>query len=109
MPMLDRIKKRQNDGFKEFVISMETSNPLTRGQIFTTGVLEDPIYMMHVMKNIRTFDDFLQLDSGELETVLNSQDQLMTLLAKSMCKDVTKLNLFETNNPKIFSRLKDEL
>lgn len=109
MGMLDRIKKRQNAGFKEFVMVMETSNPLKRGHIFTTGVLEDPVFMMHVMRNIKTFDDVLTLDSSELETVLNSQDQMIILFAKSICKDVSKVSDFSINFPKFYSRLNDQL
>jgi hypothetical protein len=59
--MLDRIKKKQADGFKEFVSSMETTGSPMRGQILTAGLMEDPIYMTYVMKNLKTFNDFLQL------------------------------------------------
>jgi hypothetical protein len=110
MGMLDRIKRKQNEGFKEFVISMETTSATGRGQIFTAGVLEDPIFMSHVMKNIRTFDDFLKLDSDEIETVLLHQDQLLSLFAKAIfgaSKDF--LAGVESAIPHLTSRLKDEL
>lgn len=108
--MLDRIKKRQTDGFKEFVISMETTGSTTRGQIFTVGVLEDPVFMSFVMKNIKTFDDFLTLDSDDIETVLFSQEQLMGIFAKCLWTgpqtDVTHL---EKILPKVISKVRDEL
>ena len=108
--MLDRIKKRQNDGFKEFVINMETTASLTRGQIFTAGVLEDPIFMSFVMKNIRTFEDFLTLDSDDIDTVLTSQEQIMTLFAKCMFgADEAKIMGLESTIPRLMSRFKDEL
>ena len=108
--MLDRIKKRQIEGFKEFVINMETTGTLTRGQIFTAGVLEDPIYMSYVMKNIRTFNDFLQLDSDDIDTVLTGQEQTMTLFAKCMFgTDEKTLMALESTIPRLLSKFKDEL
>lgn len=108
--MLDRIKKRQIDGFKEFVINMETTPFQSRAQIFTTGVLEDPVFMNYVMKNIKTFDDFLELESGDIETVLNSQEQMIGLFAKSIHgSPQEKIMELESSLPKFMSRLKDEL
>lgn len=108
--MLDRIKKRQNDGFKEFVINMETTASVTRAQIFTAGVLEDPIFMSYVMKNIRTFDDFMNLDSDDIDTVLTSQDQIMGLFAKCIFgADEAKIMNLEAMIPRLMSRLKDEI
>lgn len=110
MGMLDRIKKRQNDGFKEFVINMETTSAQSRAQIFTAGVLEDPIFMSFVMKNIKTFDDFLQLDSDEIDSVLTSQEQLLGLFAKSLFgADEQKIMALESIIPRHIGRLKDEL
>jgi hypothetical protein len=110
MGMLDRIKKRQNDGFKEFVINMETTASGTRAQIFTAGVLEDPVFMSYVMKNIRTFEDFMNLDSDDIDTVLNSQEQIMTLFAKCLFgSDDAKIMSLESTMPRLMSRLKDEL
>lgn len=108
--MLDRIKKKQNEGFKEFVISMETTSGITRGQIFTAGVLEDPVFMSYVMKNIRTFDDFIKLDSDDIDTVLSSQEQIMGLFAKCLFgAPQEQIMSMETTIPRLMSRLKDEL
>jgi antitoxin component YwqK of YwqJK toxin-antitoxin module len=110
MGMLDRIKKRQINGFKDFVISMETSSGQKRGQIFMAGVLEDPIFMSYVMKNIKSFDDFLKLDSEEIDAVLSSQEQILTLFAKYLHGSPQEiLTSFETTIPRLISRLKDEL
>ena len=110
MGMLDRIKRRQLDGFKEFVVNMETTGVQTRGHIFTAGVLEDPIYMGWVMKNIRTFEDFLKLNSDDIETVLSSQEQLLGIFAKCIFgQDQMKIMELESVIPKHFSRIKDEL
>lgn len=110
MGMLDRIKRRQIDGFKDFVINMETTGGSTRGQIFTAGVLEDPIYMNWVMKNIKTFDDFLQISSDDIEKVLTNQDQILPLFAKCVFDfPQEKLLELESTIPRLIGRLKDEL
>ena len=110
MGMLDRIKKRQIDGFKEFVINMETTSGPTRAQIFTAGVLEDPVFMSYVMKNIRTFDDFIQLDSDDIDSVLTSQDQIMSLFAKCMFgSEESKMMALESTIPRLMSKFKDEI
>lgn len=108
--MLDRIKKKQIEGFKDFVISMETSGGQTRGQIFTAGLLEDPVYMSYVMRNIKTFDDFLKLDSDDIDIVLGSQEQILTLFAKCFHNGpADKLQELESIIPRLISRFKDEL
>lgn len=110
MGMLDRIKKRQIDGFKDFVINMETTGGPTRVQIFTAGVLEDPLYMNWVMKNIKTFDDFLKINSDDIAKVLNNQDQILPLFAKCMFGlPEERLMDLESIVPKHLSRIKDEL
>ncbi len=109
MGMLERIKKRQIEGFKEFVINLETSSGATRAQIFTAGVLEDPIYMDFVMKNVRTFEDFLNLSGDEIETVLESQDKLIGLFAKSLdglAPD--RIKEVESSITRLMSKLRDE-
>lgn len=110
MGMLDRIKKKHNEGFKEFVINLETTGSVGRTQIFITGVLEDPIFMSFVMKNVRTFDDFLELDSDEIEVVLTSQEQMMTVFAKCLFGETeAKIMTLESSIPRLISRLRDEL
>lgn len=109
MGMLDRIKKRQIDGLKEFVQNMEITNGTTRVPILTVGILEDPIFMGWVMKNIKTFDDFLNLPTEEIEAVFKSSDRIMSVFAKCMygC-DQRKLVDLETIMPRFMSKFKDE-
>lgn len=108
--MLDRIKKRQFVGFKEFVLNMETSGHLSRQQILMTGILEDPVFMTYVMKNVRTFDDFVNLPSDEIDTIIKTQDQIVGVLAKCFfgCPP-NEIAAFESMIPKHVSRFKDEL
>jgi hypothetical protein len=110
MGMLDRIKKRQYDGFKEFVLNMETTGSFSRQQIFMTGILEDAVFMTYVMKNVRTFDDFLNLPSDEIEAVIRHQDQVMGVMAKCVHGlSNEKIMSLESTIPKHMSKLKDEL
>lgn len=110
MGMLGRIKKKQLDGFKEFVINMETTGAQARQHIFITGILEDPVFITYVMKNIKTFDDFLNLPSDEIDTVLKHQDQLLGVFAKCVLgMPEEKLMALESVIPKHLSKLKDEL
>lgn len=109
MGMLERIKKKQLDGFREFVISLETTSIQSRGQIFTSGVLEDPMYMSWVMKNIRTFEDFLKLPGDEIEQVLLSQESILNVFAKTIEDKSSSVTFLEMNIPKLVSRVKDEL
>lgn len=110
MGMLERIKKRQFDGFKEFVVNLETTGIKSRNHILSLAILEDPVFMTYVMKNIRTFDDFMKLPTYEIETVISHQDQIATLLAKCFfgMSEESILTL-QSIVPRHFARLNDEL
>jgi MORN repeat variant len=108
MGMLDRIKKKQIKGFKEFVISMETSGRQTRSNIFTVGVLEDPIFMNHVMNNLKSFDDFLRLNSDDISKVLDGQEQILNLFAKCFYGEEKLIMNLESVIPGQMARLKEE-
>lgn len=110
MAMLDRIKRGQLDGFKEFVLSMEITASSVRQNIFVNGVLEDPVYMDWVMKNLKTFDDFLTLPSDDITTVLASGNQIMSVFAKAVWGSSQETILsFESVFPRLMSKFKDEL
>ncbi len=109
MGMLERIKKKQLDGFREFVVNLETTSIASRGQIFTSGVLEDPMYMSWVMKNIRTFEDFMKLPSDEIESVLMSQNSIINIFVRALDGErETMQPLIETTIPKLLPKIKDE-
>ena len=110
MGMLDRIKRKQFDGFKDFVQNMEITEGTKRQHIFMTGVLEDPIFMMWVMKNLKGFKDFSELPSDEMEAVLDSQDQMVAIFAKCLYGiDEDTLRSYDRVIPRHFIRLRDEL
>lgn len=110
MGMLDRIKRKQFDGFKDFVESMEITDGAKRQHIFMTGVLEDPVYMMWVMKNLKTFKDFLELPSDEIELVLSNQEQTMSVFAKCLHGiDDDNMKSYDKVIPRLFNSFRDEL
>jgi hypothetical protein len=110
MAMLERIKKRQLDGFKEFVQNIETTGLWKRQQIITAGVLEDPNYMFWILKNIRTFESILELPSEDLEKVLLTQSQVIGVFAKAIVTlpDNEKEN-FANSLPRFNAQIRDEL
>lgn len=106
MGMLDRIKKKQLEGFKEFVQNMEITAGPKRIHIFMTGVLEDPIYMDWVMKNIKNFTHVLSLTSEDIEAVLAVQEQMIGIFAKSIAREnIDPISFL----PHFGNRVRDEL
>jgi MORN repeat variant len=110
MGMLERIKKRQFDGFRDFVANLETTGFRSRSHILSLAILEDPIYMSYVVKNIKGFKDFLNLPGHEIELVLSTQQQLPHIFAKCLHGENDHLiSSLKSTIPHFFSRLKDEL
>lgn len=108
--MLDRIKKKRLVGFKEFVESLEISTRDKRAQIMMLGILEDPVFMGWITKNIKSFDDVLKLPGSELETLLTSHDQMMSQFAK--CFDFANQELIlaiKNELPRLGSKFEDEI
>ncbi|MGE3608125.1 MAG: hypothetical protein AB7I27_00960 [Bacteriovoracaceae bacterium] len=109
MGMLDRIKRRQLDGFKEFVQNLETTGGVKKNQIFTAGVLEDPIFMTWVMKNLRTYDDFMKLNADDIESVLTHQEQILSMFAKCIHGQDEVMKELEGTIPRLVSKIRDEI
>lgn len=110
MPMLERIKKKQLDGFKEFVESMEVTAPGQRSYIMLNGILEDPRFMSWVTKNLRSFKDFLELPTDEIEHVTSSNESVLKMVAKALeARDPSSVQEFAPMFPKTFGKLRDEL
>ncbi len=108
--MLERIKRKQFDGFKDFVQSLEITTGVARQQIFTAGILEDPLYMSWIIKNLKTFEDFMNLPSGEIDAVLSHQRQMIGVFVKCFWGEAPeKITSLETLTPKFMSEIKDEL
>lgn len=108
MGMLERIKKKQLEGFREFIVNLETTSLEARAQIFTSGLLEDPLYMSWVLKNIRTFDDFMKLPGDEIERVLTSQEGVIGVFVKALENRDEAGKVLEGTVPKLMSKIRDE-
>ncbi len=107
--MLERIKKRQYVGFKEFVINLETTNLKNRIHIVNLAILEDPVFMTYALKNMKSYEDIILLPSFELEKIFNGNDQIVTLFAKSLVgsSDQHLINL-KNVLPHYFKKISDE-
>lgn len=105
--MLTRIKKKQYEGFKDFVESLETTTLSSRYNIMVSGILEDPAFMQWVTKNMKTFDQLLELPSDDIEVVIRSNDSMMMMLARAMKNlDWEK---YSGNFTRFLGKLRDEI
>jgi hypothetical protein len=110
MGMLDRIKRRELDGFKEFVHNLETTGGMARQQIFIAGILEDPVFMQWVLRNTKGFEDLIKLPADELEAVLLHQEQIPKLFARALSGlPMEQVREVESGLPKFSSVIRDEL
>ena len=108
--MLERIKKKQWDGFKEFVESMEVTSAGPRSYIVLNGILEDPRFMSWVTKNLRHFKDFLELPSDEIEQVVATSESMVKVVAKALeSTDAEGLQQYAPIFPKVFGKIRDEI
>lgn len=105
--MLSRIKKKQYEGFKDFVESLETTVFASRYNIVVNGILEDPAFMQWVTRNLKTFEQFLEFTSDDIEQVMRSNDSMMMMLARAMKNlDWEK---YSPNFSRFLGKLKDEI
>ncbi|MBY0515330.1 MAG: hypothetical protein K2P81_00375 [Bacteriovoracaceae bacterium] len=110
MGMLERIKKRQWDGLKDFVESLEVTGASQRQMIMLNGILEDPLFMRWVTKNLKTFNDFLQLSGDEIDAVVRANDAMLGVIAKALpIENTDELQKYSTCFPRVFGKLKDEV
>ncbi len=109
MSMLDRIKKRQWDGLKDFVESLEVTGGQQKQQILLNGILEDPIFMRWVTRNLRSFNDFLALSSDDIELVLRTSDAIVSVMAKALPVTAPDdLAQYAQTFPRHFAKIRDE-
>ncbi len=83
MGMLSRIKRKELEGFKEFVTNLETTTEARRKEIIQVAVLEDPIYMSWVIKNITTAEEVVKLSSDQIEKIINNLPSGLLVMAKA--------------------------
>jgi hypothetical protein len=110
MGMLERIKKRQWEGLKDFVESLESSATHHRQMIMMNGILEDPLFMRWVTKNLKGFKDFLDLSSDQVDDVIRSNESMISVLAKALpVSNQDELQQYAQLCPRVFSKLRDEV
>lgn len=108
--MLERIKKKQFDGFRDFVENMEVTASIQRPAILMNGILEDPRFMRWVTKNLRTFKNFMELPADEIEAVIKTNDSVLGVLAKAVeIKGPEDLQELSKAFPRFFGKLKEEI
>jgi hypothetical protein len=105
---LDRHKKNKFEGFKNFVETLEGTPAATRTVIFLNGLLEDPNYMMWAMRNVKTFKDYLDLPSDEVEACFKANPNSAKFVAKLLFK-TPELETAESIFRRQFSQIKEEL
>jgi hypothetical protein len=83
MGMLSRIKRREIEGFKDFVKNLEITAESRRKEIIQVAVLEDPIFMTWVMRNLIDASEIIKLSSDQVEKVLKALPNGLQVLAKA--------------------------
>ena len=72
MDILSKHKKLGAEGFKNFVVKLETMGAQARKTIIQNALLEDPVYMHWILKNVTNFNIFENLEWDDVEKVLDS-------------------------------------
>ena len=81
--MLRRIRKKGEQGFKDFVKSLETTLKEKRNEIIQTGTLDDAVYMYWIGKNLMSISEVVDLSEAEMEIVLNSMPNPYPVLVRA--------------------------
>jgi len=93
--MLERHKKKGFEGFKHFVRFLETVSTQRRKDIIESAILEDPVYMVWVIKNMISVDYLLSMDSKEVEAYFNNCPNLLEVMAKAMLEHPLKNKIMD--------------
>jgi asparagine synthetase B (glutamine-hydrolysing) len=109
MAMLERIKKKQWVGLKEFVESVEVAPQGQRPLILLNGILEDPRFMQWVTKNMKGFQDVLNLPTDELTVLAGSHETMPKVLAKALAVAPEEIGGLAKIFPRHFSKLREEI
>lgn len=80
--MLSRHKKKGYDGFKYFVKFVESLPQHKQKEILESAILEDPVYMTWIVKNMIKETYFFKLNSKECENFFSNFQNGVEVLAK---------------------------
>ncbi len=81
--ILRRIKKKEFDGFKDFVRSLETTAHSKRVDIIQAAILEDPIYMIYIFKNMTNPGEVIELVNDSIDVFVKNLPNSMNTLARA--------------------------
>ncbi|MBL7666037.1 MAG: hypothetical protein JNM93_12955 [Bacteriovoracaceae bacterium] len=84
--ILRRIKKKEYQGFKEFVRNLETTPLSRRVEIMQSAILEDPVYMTYAFKNMATPDEVLNYANDNIDAFIKTLPNAINTLAKAFYK-----------------------
>jgi hypothetical protein len=84
--ILKRIKRKEYDGFKDFVRSLETTAHSKRVEIIQAAILEDPVYMTYIFKNMTTANEVIELVADSIDVVVKNMPNAISTLAKAFYK-----------------------
>ncbi len=82
--MLSRHKKKGYDGFKYFVGFLETLSSEKRREIVEDAILEDPVYMIWILKNMINMNYLSSMDSKSIESFFTNCPNVLEAIAKSI-------------------------
>ena len=86
MGILNRIRRKEAEGFREFVCSLETTYKNKRKDIFQAGVLDDAAYMIWISQNMLNMKRISDLPEEELEKVIIELPNPVEVLCKALFK-----------------------
>jgi hypothetical protein len=83
MGILNRIKRQELSGFRDFVINLETTTESKRKEIIQLAALEDPLYVNWVLKNMTDVNQVIRLSSDQFEKILKNLPNGLQILARA--------------------------
>lgn len=108
MGILDRIKKQEYTGLKEFVGNLETTSSFKRKEIMALGMLEDPVYMHWVAKNIMNMDKMLEVSPDFYQSLVKRQESYVGVIARAIYQSKYEKIYLESCLPPFVLRLVKE-
>lgn len=109
MKILLRFKKKEMDGFKEYVTKLEVVPRLKRPDKFLQATLEDPVYMSWVAKNLFDINKFLDFSSNSVELVFNQIKECHKVLLLAFHRTSLEGKLLEVIPKNLLNNYKTEI
>jgi len=86
MEMFHKHKKKDIDGFREFVLFFEQLSVAKQELILDVGILEDPLYLSWITRNMLTFLSLFELDQNDFNKIIPLIPNKFITLAKAFYK-----------------------